>query len=88
MKCDIDFRKDIVDSIIKRLVSREKQESPHRLQRLQRTVEERFPRSMSTALEIGQVGLYDDYCDEGSEGKNVRYFHADPVWQIHMGLEN
>ena len=43
-----DFTKDIVDSIMKRLVSREKQESPFN-NRLQRTVEGKFPRS--TALD-------------------------------------
>ena len=51
MKREAGFRKDSVDSIIKRLVKRQKRESPLN-NRLQRTVGERLPRSMSTAPEI------------------------------------
>ena len=47
---------DSVDSIMNRLVSRQKRESPYN-NRLQRTVEERLPRSKITALLTDTVKL-------------------------------
>ena len=84
MKHEVDFTEDNVDSTMKRLVSRQKRESPYN-KRLQRNVEERLPRSMSTALEIEQVSAMVIVTRALQEKCSL---FSDPVSQMHKGPEH